>query len=215
MGQETPSTRPELLHVGIFAVFTKADVTFIGGGSGCHNRRRLVGKSHPVGLRGRQGHRGHRMLWSSLHALLPLIPSPGGWVLLGVTAAGGEDTDTAQDGEQRGAPAQVEGRAQFIPGGVEEVSASPARGAWVEAHHPPGQVPYLVPAYRGLKKSVVMLTAYHEIATIPQAPGEKVRGSRPKCPLIATNPSHAPQARAMRGSGDRQRQSRVEHHVQK
>lgn len=29
VGQETVSTRPELLHVGIFAIFTKADVTSI------------------------------------------------------------------------------------------------------------------------------------------------------------------------------------------
>lgn len=65
------------------------------------------------------------MLWSSLHTLLPLIPSPGGWLLLGGTAAGGEDTDATQDGEQGGAPAQVEGGTQFIPGEVEEVSANP------------------------------------------------------------------------------------------
>lgn len=57
-----------------------------------------------------------------------------------------------------------------------------------------GLLTYLVPAYRGLKKSEVMLTAYHEIATIPQDPGEKVGGSSPKCPSDATDPPHAPQA---------------------
>lgn len=34
MGQETVSTRPEVLHVGVFAIFTKADITFIRGGLG-------------------------------------------------------------------------------------------------------------------------------------------------------------------------------------
>lgn len=48
VGQETVSTRPELLHVGIFAIFTKADVTVIRGGPGYHNCRRLVGKPSPV-----------------------------------------------------------------------------------------------------------------------------------------------------------------------
>lgn len=125
--------------------------------------------------------------------LLPLILSPGGWVFLGGTAAGGEHTDAAQDGEQGGAPAQVESRTQFIPGRVEEVSASSE-----ELSHPlsprAGFLTYLVPAYRGSKKLVVMLTAYHEIATIPQAPGEKATGSSPKCPSHATNPPHPPQA---------------------
>lgn len=131
------------------------------------------------------------MLWSSLRILLPLIPSPGGWVLLGGTAAGGEHTDATQDGEQGGAPAQVEGRTQFIPGRMEEVSASSEELSYPLSPRA-GFLTYLVPAYRGLKKSVVMLMAYHEIATIPQAPGEKVGGSSPKCPSHATNPPHPP-----------------------
>lgn len=130
------------------------------------------------------------------HPILPLILSPSGGVLLGGTAAGGEHTDAAQDGEQGGAPAQVEGRTQFIPGRVEEVSASSE-----ELSHPrsprAGLLTHLVPAYRGSKKLVVMFTAYHEIATIPQAPGEKVAGSSPKCPSHAINPPHPAQAREL------------------
>lgn len=41
---------------------------------------------------------------------------PGGRVRVGSAAAAGAETEAAQDGEQGGAPAQVEGGAQLVPG---------------------------------------------------------------------------------------------------
>lgn len=113
-GQETMSTRPELLHVGVFAIFAKADIAFVRSGFGYHDRRSLIGKPGPVELRGRQGHR-----WSRHVVVLPPSSSlslPGGWFLLRGTAAGGKETNAAQNREQGGTPAQVESRAQLVPG---------------------------------------------------------------------------------------------------
>lgn len=144
MGQELVSTRPELLHVGVFAIFTKADVGFIRGGFGYHNCRSLVGKASPVELGGRQGHRWSQHIGVLNPGLHPFVPSPGDWVFLGGTAAGGKETDATQNGEQGGTPAQVEGGTQLIPGGVEEVRASPeGLGRDLPTPCPQGQGPSL------------------------------------------------------------------------
>lgn len=49
------------------------------------------------------------------HAAPPSL-LPGGRVLIQSTAAVGAEADTTQNGQQRGTPAQVERRAQLIPG---------------------------------------------------------------------------------------------------
>lgn len=94
---------------------------------------------------------------------------PGGGVPVPRAAAVGEEADAAQDGKQAGAPAQVEGRAQLVPGDEDGEQVALAR----ESHRDPPAVPHthLVPAYKGSKKSLVMLKAYQETATIPQIPG--------------------------------------------
>lgn len=116
--------------------------------------------------------------WSEGGATLAVSPPPtaaahppllGGLVLFGSTAAAGAEADTAQDGQQGGAPAQVERRAQLIPGD------KTTQGVLAPGH---GQVPppgwgshtHLVPGYKGSKKSRVMLEAYQVMATIPQQP---------------------------------------------
>lgn len=104
------------------------------------------------------------------HFALAACPHlPGGGVPVPRAAAVGEEADAAQDGKQAGAPAQVEGRAQLVPGDEDGEQVALAR----ESHRDPPAVPHthLVPAYKGSKKSLVMLKAYQETATIPQIPG--------------------------------------------
>ena len=103
-------------------------------------------------------------------------PLPGAVVLVPRAAAVGEEADATQDGEQGGAPAQVEGGAQLVPGDKddEQVVLARGRGGGQRPTHYSrgwGSHTHLVPGYKGSKKSWVMLKAYQEMATIPQTPG--------------------------------------------
>lgn len=117
--------RPGLLHVSVFPVFAEADVAFFIRGCGAQVGSEASGP-RCGGLVGE--------------------PGAGGAVLLRRTAAVGAEADAAQDGQQGGAPAQVERRAQLILGsrirGVEEVPGD-VGGVPGDGHHPAATSQYV------------------------------------------------------------------------
>ena len=64
-------------------------------------------------------------------------PLPGAVVLVPRAAAVGEEADATQDGEQGGAPAQVEGGAQLVPGDKDDEQVVLARGRGGGGRGPP------------------------------------------------------------------------------
>lgn len=103
-GQGTVSTRPELLHVGIFAIFAKAGIAFVRSGFGYHDCRSLIGKPGPVELRGRKGHR-----WSQ-HVIL--APSSS---LSAPHLVAGSSLEAQQQVEKRQMPPRMESREALQP----------------------------------------------------------------------------------------------------
>lgn len=104
-GQEAASTRPELLHIGVFAVFAKADVAFIRSGFVYHDCRSLIGKPGPAELRGRQGHR-----WSQ-HVPV-LAPSSS---LSSPHLVAGSSLEAQQQVEKRQMPPRMASREALQP----------------------------------------------------------------------------------------------------
>lgn len=98
------STRPELLHVGIFAIFAKAGIAFVRSGFGYHDCRSLIGKPGPVELRGRKGHR-----WSQ-HVIL--APSSS---LSAPHLVAGSSLEAQQQVEKRQMPPRMESREALQP----------------------------------------------------------------------------------------------------
>lgn len=107
------------LHVGVLPVFAKGAVPFVRGrGAQAASEDR---GPHYGGLVGEPGSEGPRSVEEHPpQFLLPRRrtqpPLPGGLVRVGSAAAARAEAEAPQDGEQGGAPAQVEGGAQLVPG---------------------------------------------------------------------------------------------------
>ena len=186
MGQweDSGAHGPELLHVGVSAVFAKAAVAFlVRGGDGHHGHWSLVG---PPGAAGRaRGQSGGAALLS------PIPPGPSLRLTLLTWRLGPRQSRSSRRSRGRGHPGWRSVRrsspgigrgpartcAQGRRGGGGQVRRQP--GGRAESHPLPrgrgvgGFLTHLVPGYKGSKKSRVMLKAYQEMATIPQIPEDR------------------------------------------
>lgn len=131
--------RPGHLNVSVFPVLAKAAVAFFIRGRGGQAGSEAFG-GHCRGLvrkpdAGRGENPGQREMQPSPRAppLAARPPLPGAVVLVPRAAAVGEEADATQDGEQGGAPAQVEGGAQLVPGDKDDEKVVLAQGG-AEAH---------------------------------------------------------------------------------